>query len=92
MIKSKIEAREKALALAVEVCKYDINESRVSNVLTIAKQYEEYMIGSVDLPEVEPSIEDMTNRAMDRIIEATRMPSPYPPTYGIALNKTKTSE
>ena len=50
MIKSKIEARERALELAVKC--FDIqSEFGASNVVGFANVFEQYLIGSAELPE-----------------------------------------
>ena len=51
MIKSKIEARERALELAVK-CFDAQGRIRVSNVVDFADVFERYLIGDTELPEV----------------------------------------
>lgn len=57
MIKSKIEAREKALELAVELAKVTMNDEYDSRedcetILVYAKSFEKYLIGSANLSEL----------------------------------------
>ena len=55
MISSKIEAREKALELAVQLgVALDKNEI---GIVIIAEEFEKYLIGKADLPETNVSIE-----------------------------------
>ena len=55
MISSKIEAREKALELAVQLgVALEKNEI---GIVMIAEKYEKYLIGKADLPETNQSIE-----------------------------------
>lgn len=51
MIKSKIEARERALELAVK-CFDAQSQFGASNVVGFAKVFERYLIGDTELPEV----------------------------------------
>ena len=57
MIKSKIDAREKALELAIKfaTAKIEFNDERFSsvNVIDCAKAFEKYLIGKADLFECE---------------------------------------
>ena len=57
MIKSKIDAREKALELATKfaIAKMEFNEEKCfkSDVISIAKEFEKYLIGGADLYECE---------------------------------------
>lgn len=56
MIKSKIDARERALELAVK--SFDSQSvSKASNVVGFAKTYEQYLIGDAELPEVQSDTE-----------------------------------
>ena len=51
MIKSKIEARERALELAI--AHYNgIEGNRILDVVDTAKKFESYLIGDAELPEV----------------------------------------
>lgn len=52
MIKSKIEARERALELAIPLVIALINGGHTVNMVSIANEMVEYLIGDVDLPEV----------------------------------------
>ena len=59
MIKNKIDAREKALELATKfaIAKIEINDEQYrytkNDVISIAKTFEEYLIGRADLYECE---------------------------------------
>lgn len=55
MISSKIEAREKALELAVQLKAADNNNEY--QTLSAAEVFEKYLIGKADLPETNESIE-----------------------------------
>ena len=56
MIKSKIDARERALELAVKC--FDAQcRIRVSNVVDFAKIFEQYLIGDAVLPEIQSDTE-----------------------------------
>lgn len=56
MIKSKIEARERALDMAVKC--FDIqSEFGASNVVGFANVFEQYLIGSAELPETQSDTE-----------------------------------
>lgn len=51
MIKSKIDARERALEMAI--AHYNgIKGNRILDVVDTAKKFESYLIGNVELPEV----------------------------------------
>lgn len=50
MIKSKIDARERALELAVELCKGQTGSDEL--VVRCAESFESYLRGDADLPEV----------------------------------------
>ena len=69
MIKSKIDARERALELAIAYYSGD-KGARREEVLATAEAFATYIIGSAELPSVEPSVEDVTNKAMDRVLAA----------------------
>ena len=69
MIKSKIDARERALELSI--AHYNgIEGNRVIDAVETAKEFESYLIGDAELPETEPSVEDVTNKAIERIMTA----------------------
>ena len=55
MIKSKIDARERALELAVELCKGQTGSDKL--VVRFAAGFAEYLIGSAELPEVQSDTE-----------------------------------
>ena len=56
MIKSKIDARERALEMAVK-CFDAHGRIRSSNVVDFAKVFEQYLIGDAGLPEVQSDTE-----------------------------------
>ena len=77
MIKSKIDARERALELAVaqsekrNVVHFDKNGLPLErNVLATAQAFETYLIGDAELPETEPTVEDVTTKAIERLLSA----------------------
>ena len=51
MIKSKIDARERALELAVETFKGS-NRFSSEDVIVVSKEYTDFLIGDAELPEV----------------------------------------
>lgn len=56
MIKSKIDARERALELAI--AHYNgIEGNRILDAVETAKKFESYLIGSAELPEVQSDTE-----------------------------------
>lgn len=69
MIKSKIDARERALESSVAFCR-NYKASKAEDVVLFAKMFEAYLIGDAELPETEPSVEDVTNKAIERIFSA----------------------
>lgn len=69
MIKSKIEARERALELAISWGK-DIY-ARPSGIIDCAEKFAEYIIGEAELPEREPSIEEITAKSIEKILTAS---------------------
>ena len=56
MIKSKIDARERALELTVEFCTGSVTNSKIA--INIAKTFSDFLIGDAELPEV---VEDNDN-------------------------------
>lgn len=56
MIKSKIEARERALELAVETFKGS-NRFSHNDVLEVSKYYTDFLIGDAELPETQSDTE-----------------------------------
>lgn len=68
MIKSKIDARERALELAVK-CFDAQSKFGASNVVGFANVFEQYLIGDAELPETEPSTEEVTKRSLEHILE-----------------------
>lgn len=55
MIKSKIDARERALELAVEFCKCQIGSDEL--VVRCAENFKSFLIGDAELPEVQSDTE-----------------------------------
>lgn len=53
MIKSKIDARERALELATDYCR----EHHLGKLLDTAKEIEKYLIGDAELPETQSDTE-----------------------------------
>lgn len=72
MIKSKIDAREKALELAVSFA-VSREHFRLIDVLEVAQEFEKHLIGSADLPETAPSAEDLVLKTMEAVNQASRM-------------------
>lgn len=69
MIKSKIDARERALEMAI--AHYNgIEGNRILDVVDTAKKFETYLIGDAELPETEPTVEDVTTKAIERLLSA----------------------
>ena len=64
MIKSKIDARERAL----EIVKPS-DFTTVEEQIECAKKIEAYLIGDAELPETEPSTEEVTKRSLEHILE-----------------------
>ena len=74
MIKSKIDAREKALELAVAVCTSDSDHyTNWPTVKCMADEMLQYLIGSANLPETAPSAEDLVLKTMEAVNQASRM-------------------
>lgn len=78
MIKSKIEAREKAMELAVPLAIALLNGSQTVNLVSLADEIKDYIIGDTELPEAEPSAEELTLKAIQRVVEATKSAYPSP--------------
>lgn len=74
MIKSKIEARERALETAVSIFAKAERVTR-EDFFSIVKDIEKYLISDANLPEVEPSIEEITAKSIEKLISATNMQS-----------------
>ena len=71
MIKSKIDAREKALELAVEWRKA-MPHSIAETTDSMAEKFANFLIGDAELPETEPSTEEVTLKAIQQVVEATK--------------------
>lgn len=72
MIKSKIDAREKALELAVNFAVRCVG-AQSGDVINVADEFEKYLISSADLPETAPSAEDLALKTMEAVNQASRM-------------------
>ena len=71
-IKSKIEARQEALSLAIQYSQQNSdNQTNLFNVVCVAKTFEEYIVGTANLPEKTKSIEEMTNECLAAIVPAS---------------------
>lgn len=68
MIKSKIDARERAMELAISYY-HGIEGSRSISVQEMAKTIENYLVGDADLPEVEPNPTDAALKAVERLLK-----------------------
>lgn len=55
MIKSKIDARERALELTVEFCTGSVTNSKIA--INIAKTFSDFLIGDAELPETQSDTE-----------------------------------
>ena len=77
MIKSKIDAREKALEMAIEWRKAMPN-SLAETTESMAKKFAKFLIGDAELPETEPSAEELTMKAIQQVVEATKSSYPNP--------------
>ena len=69
MIKSKIEARERALELAISWG--NVRYPRPSGIIECAEEFAKYIIGEAELPEREPSIEEITAKSIEKILTAS---------------------
>lgn len=78
MIKSKIEAREKALELSVKSYSYPNGNVTDDAVIQTAERFYLYLVGECELPEQEPSTEDIVNKTIDKYLEAFNMPKKEP--------------
>ena len=77
MIKSNIDAREKALELAVEWRKA-MPDSLAETTESMAVKFVKFLIGDAELPETEPSAEELTMKAIQQVVEATKSSYPNP--------------
>lgn len=78
MIKSKIEAREKAMELAMPLAIALLGGDKPVNFVALADEIKDYIIGDTELPETEPSAEELTMRAIQQVVEATKSSYPNP--------------
>lgn len=75
MIKSKIEARERAVELITPIAIELIKSGSTVNLESMANEMVEYLIGDANLPDVEPSIEELTAKSIEKLISATNIQS-----------------
>ena len=68
MIKSKIEAREKALELSVRSYQSDAKAS-VDAILVTACRFYSFLVDECELPEQEPSADELVNKTVDKYLE-----------------------
>lgn len=80
-IKSKIEARQEALSLAVTMASHraEITENAI---ITLAKLFEEYIIGGAELPEQPEDSNKMLKDYLDKMSDAI-LKREKPSDYGI---------
>ena len=64
MIKSKIDARERALALVASLGLHDREL-----IMDMAKEFTDFLVSDAELPETEPSTEEVTKRSLEHILE-----------------------
>ena len=69
MIKSKIDARERALEMAIAYYSGD-KGARREEVLATAEAFATYLIGRAELPATEPTAEDVATKAIERLLSA----------------------
>lgn len=75
MIKSKIDAREKALELAINFAMRCVG-AQSGDVINVADEFEKYLIGSADLSETAPSAEDLVLKTMEAVNQASQINHP----------------
>ena len=75
MIKSKIEARERVVELVTPIVIELIKGGSKVNLESMANEMVKYLIGDANLPEVEPSIEEITAKSIEKLISATNIQS-----------------
>ena len=68
MIKSKINAREKALELSIK--SYPNGKGSVDDVIRTAERYYSFLVGECELPEQEPSADELVNKTVDKYLES----------------------
>lgn len=69
MIKSKINAREKALELSVKIYQSDGHATDGAIIATACRFYS-YLVSECELPEQEPSAEELVNKTVDKYLES----------------------
>lgn len=67
-VHSKIEARQEALSLAIHYSAMNAvntkEQTTIFNLICIAKTFEEYIVGSAQLPEKTKNITEITNECL----------------------------
>lgn len=67
MIKSKISARVKSLECAIDYFR-NCPSATTRDIKSAASEFYDFIVGHIDLPNVEPNVEDVTNSAIERVL------------------------
>lgn len=70
MIKSKIDARERAMEMVIPVAVKLMEGGTTVDLVKLADEVKDYPIGDADLPETEPTAEDVATKAIERLLSA----------------------
>ena len=70
MIKSKIDARERAMEMVIPVAVKLMEGGTTVDLVKLADEVKDYLIGSAELPETEPTAEDIATKAIERLLSA----------------------
>lgn len=70
MIKSKIDARERAMEMVIPVAVKLMENGVTVDLVKLADEVKDYLIGDADLPETEPTAEDVATKAIERLLSA----------------------
>lgn len=70
MIKSKIDARERAMEMVIPVAVKLMEGGVTVDLVKLADEVKDYLIGDADLPETEPTAEDVATKAIERLLSA----------------------
>lgn len=70
MIKSKIDARERAMEMVIPVAVKLMENGVTVDLVKLADEVKDYIIGDADLPETEPTAEDVATKAIERLLSA----------------------
>lgn len=70
MIKSKIDARERAMEMVIPVAVKLMEGGATVDLVKLADEVKDYLIGDADLPETEPTAEDVATKAIERLLSA----------------------